>query len=102
MPIFPNGAPRTSRRRAVSAGPSAPGAGGRRRPRASRAGRFTLWRTPLPAAPPARSIELRSAPKLNRGVRAMFERFTDRARRVVVLAQEEARMLNHNYIGTEH
>jgi Clp amino terminal domain, pathogenicity island component len=33
---------------------------------------------------------------------AMFERFTNRARRVVVLAQEEARLLNHNYIGTEH
>ena len=32
----------------------------------------------------------------------VFERYTDRARRVVVLAQEEARMLNHNYIGTEH
>ena len=32
----------------------------------------------------------------------MFERFTDRARNVVVLAQEEARLLNHNYIGTEH
>ena len=32
----------------------------------------------------------------------MFERFTDRARRVIVLAQEEARMLKHNYIGTEH
>ncbi len=32
----------------------------------------------------------------------MFERFTDRARRVVVLAQHEARELNHNYIGTEH
>jgi ATP-dependent Clp protease ATP-binding subunit ClpC len=32
----------------------------------------------------------------------MFERFTDRARQVVVLAQDEARMLNHNYIGTEH
>ena len=32
----------------------------------------------------------------------MFERFTDQARRVVVLAQEEARMLGHNYIGTEH
>jgi ATP-dependent Clp protease ATP-binding subunit ClpC len=32
----------------------------------------------------------------------MFERFTDQARRVVALAQEEARMLNHNYIGTEH
>jgi ATP-dependent Clp protease ATP-binding subunit ClpC len=32
----------------------------------------------------------------------MFDRFTDRARRVVVLAQEEARMLNHNHVGTEH
>jgi len=32
----------------------------------------------------------------------MFERFTDRARRIVVLAQEQARLLNHNYIGTEH
>jgi len=36
------------------------------------------------------------------GGAGMFERFTDRARRVVVLAQEEARMLDHNYIGTEH
>jgi ATP-dependent Clp protease ATP-binding subunit ClpA len=34
--------------------------------------------------------------------REMFERFTDRARKVVVLAQEEARILKHNYIGTEH
>jgi ATP-dependent Clp protease ATP-binding subunit ClpA len=32
----------------------------------------------------------------------VFERFTDRARRVVVLAQEEARLLKHNYVGTEH
>ena len=32
----------------------------------------------------------------------VFERFTDRARRVVVLAQEEARLLDHDYIGTEH
>src|ERR1019366_7535440 len=32
----------------------------------------------------------------------LFERFTDRARRVVVLAQEEARLLNHSFIGTEH
>jgi ATP-dependent Clp protease ATP-binding subunit ClpC len=32
----------------------------------------------------------------------VFERFTDRARRVIVLAQDEARLLNHNYIGTEH
>ena len=39
---------------------------------------------------------------LEERVSQMFERFTDRARRVVVLAQEEARMLNHNYIGTEH
>src|SRR4051794_22022548 len=41
-------------------------------------------------------------PHRRRGAIIMFERFTDRARRVVVLAQEEARMLNHNYIGTEH
>jgi ATP-dependent Clp protease ATP-binding subunit ClpC len=33
---------------------------------------------------------------------AMFERFTDRARRVVVYAQDEARALDHSYIGTEH
>jgi hypothetical protein len=39
---------------------------------------------------------------LGRSVGTVFERFTDRARRVVVLAQEEARLLNHNYIGTEH
>jgi ATP-dependent Clp protease ATP-binding subunit ClpC len=32
----------------------------------------------------------------------MFERFTDRARHVLVLAQDEARLLNHNFIGTEH
>ena len=32
----------------------------------------------------------------------MFERFTERARQVVVLAQDEARSLRHNYIGTEH
>src|SRR5436309_14251276 len=40
--------------------------------------------------------------RVRRGAWTMFERFTDRARHVVVLAQEEARMLNHNYIGTEH
>jgi hypothetical protein len=40
--------------------------------------------------------------RLRAAVRIMFERFTDRARRVIVLAQEEARMLNHGYIGTEH
>ena len=37
-----------------------------------------------------------------RKARSMFERFTERARRVVVLAQDEARMLNHDWIGTEH
>src|SRR5438309_261351 len=41
-------------------------------------------------------------PDRSDGRRTLFERFTDRARRVVVLAQEEARLLNHNYIGTEH
>ena len=40
--------------------------------------------------------------EVRRAARSMFERFTQRARRVVVLAQEEARLLNHNYIGTEH
>jgi hypothetical protein len=39
---------------------------------------------------------------LRRAARGMFERFTDRGRRTVVLAQEEARLLDHNYIGTEH
>ena len=39
---------------------------------------------------------------VRRAARSLLERFTDRARQVVVLAQEEARMLNHNYIGTEH
>jgi ATP-dependent Clp protease ATP-binding subunit ClpA len=45
-----------------------------------------------------------AAKKPTQGRRAlsMFERFTDRSRRVVVLAQEEARMLNHNQIGNEH
>src|ERR1700709_2200073 len=37
-----------------------------------------------------------------RGSRDLFERFTERARQVVVLAQDEARALKHNYIGTEH
>ena len=40
--------------------------------------------------------------KARKAALSMFERFTDRARRVVVLAQEEARTLNHPYVGTEH
>src|SRR5262245_41437688 len=39
---------------------------------------------------------------LGKGGRGLFERFTERARQVVVLAQDEARALKHNYIGTEH
>ena len=49
-----------------------------------------------------RSPRSRGEPFPPREAVAVFERFTDRARRVVVLAQEEARLLNHNYIGTEH
>ncbi len=57
---------------------------------------------PLPGREP-RTRE-RSMPRLlpGRGRQPDFHRFTDRARRVVVLAQEEARALNHNYVGTEH
>jgi hypothetical protein len=64
-----------------------------------------LWRV---GRRPGRGLSLpgqclRGRPAAVRRARQkMFERFTDRARRVVVLAQEEARMLNHNYIGTEH
>src|SRR5256714_9231735 len=49
-----------------------------------------------------RRNEVRRGPQAHREAEFVFERFTDRARRVVVLAQEEARLLNHNYIGTEH
>ncbi len=50
----------------------------------------------------ARTRQRSHSRSLARHAVAMFERFTDRARRVVVLAQEEARLLNHSYIGTEH
>jgi Clp amino terminal domain, pathogenicity island component/UvrB/uvrC motif len=46
--------------------------------------------------------EFGTARRAEEAARAMFERFTDQARRVVVLAQEEARLLRHDYIGTEH
>src|SRR5688572_20890555 len=49
-----------------------------------------LLAAPGPTAPDGRTLM------------GMFERFTDRARRVIVLAQEESRLLNHDYIGTEH
>jgi DNA-binding NarL/FixJ family response regulator len=47
-------------------------------------------------------FRLRSSTSIRSEDPTLFERFTDRAKRVMVLAQEEARMLNHNYIGTEH
>ena len=63
------------------------------------------WRTP-PSASARRYPRCKRAQVRHMAPRpeewTMFERFTDRARRVVVLAQEEAKMLNHNYIGTEH
>src|SRR5215212_4526306 len=52
-------------------------------------------RSERPPRPPDKALRGKEAPK-------MFERFTERARQVVVLAQEEARTLKHNYIGTEH
>jgi ATP-dependent Clp protease ATP-binding subunit ClpC len=48
------------------------------------------------------SVGSREGTNARKAALSMFERFTDRARRVVVLAQEEARMLNHDYVGTEH
>src|SRR5216683_414143 len=59
---------------------------------ARRAGQHAEGTSKTSIASPGRSV----------GSDEMFERFTDRARRVVVLAQEEARMLNHSYIGSEH
>ena len=50
----------------------------------------------LPLAEKIRMATMRTQPK------GMFQRFTDRARRAVHLAQEEARLLRHNYVGTEH
>ena len=53
-------------------------------------------------APMRRWLPVRKRRAGARGSKGMFERFTDRARRSVQLAQEEARLLRHNYIGTEH
>src|SRR6476646_8979905 len=64
-----------------------------RAPQQSSTAITVVWERPEKKAHQAQRAE---------GVAAVFERFTDRARRVVFLAQEEARMLNHNYIGTEH
>src|SRR5213083_2942335 len=53
-------------------------------------------------ASPRPGGERRPRLRLGKGGRGLFERFTERARQVVVLAQDEARALKHNYIGTEH
>ncbi len=70
-----------------------------------RGGRAARWPWSR-SRPPCRTMGVAGKCRLmdsgSMGCCWMFERFTDRARRVVVLAQEEARMLNHNYIGTEH
>src|ERR687897_613181 len=69
-------------------------------------GRARRGRRPLSYDGP--TFDLRSAVpaarwnRRGRGIRGVFERFTERARQVVVLAQDEARALKHNYIGTEH
>jgi prophage maintenance system killer protein len=64
------------------------------------------WLSPRLFPLPRREARTRETPMQRwlpgRGKRPSFHRFTNRARRVVVLAQEEARALNHNYIGTEH
>src|SRR3954463_13895663 len=66
--------------------------------------RPTIGSAPGPVAKEAGGTADRMGRSLDphREAEFVFERFTDRARRVVVLAQEEARLLNHNYIGTEH
>jgi ATP-dependent Clp protease ATP-binding subunit ClpA len=68
-------------------------AGGRPAPQAKEA---PMRPRPAPLAERLRRATMRKQP------RGMFQRFTDRARRVVQLAQEEARLLRHNYLGTEH
>src|SRR4051812_26594165 len=71
-----------------------------------RAGVFSSLGPSVTALPtPSRTTERPSARRALVGRKLpnpMFERFTERARQVVVLAQEEARTLKHNYIGTEH
>jgi ATP-dependent Clp protease ATP-binding subunit ClpC len=58
---------------------------------------------PALSRPPARlELRHRTGTTAQQGRISLFERFTERARQVVVLAQEEARTLKHNYIGTEH
>ena len=56
-----------------------------------------------PGGGPGAGVDLFGSLLMSPGILSeVFERFTDRARRVLVLAQEEARLLNHAFIGTEH
>jgi prophage maintenance system killer protein len=57
---------------------------------------------PMPGRPAMPLGERLKRATMRRQPKGMFQRFTDRARRVVILAQEEARLLRHNYVGTEH
>ncbi len=57
---------------------------------------------PMPGRPAMPLGERLRRATMRRQPKGMFQRFTDRARQVVVLAQEEARLLRHNYVGTEH
>jgi len=57
---------------------------------------------PMPGRPALPLAERIKKATMRRQPKGMFQRFTDQARRVVVLAQDEARLLGHNYVGTEH
>src|SRR6185369_6291395 len=83
--------------RACTSAATTPHAGRATTPRGFDSAHVNLRRPGACAPCPARGVGPR-----HEDVVAVFERFNDRARRVVVLAQEQARMLNHNYIGTEH
>src|ERR671922_2453835 len=89
-------APRRRTRRSTSSPTSRPS---ERRSLAARRARPS--KSP-PRAVPSSSRSWTSKPREPLGSRGLFERFTERARQVVVLAQDEARGLKHNYIGTEH
>jgi prophage maintenance system killer protein len=68
----------------------------RRSERAAPCAKEAPMRRRLPLAEKLKMATMRTQPK------GLFQRFTDRARRAVHLAQEEARLLRHNYVGTEH
>ena len=72
-------------------------------PRLRPAGRpaATVKEARMPGRPVSLAMRIKNA-TMRTQPKGMFQRFTDRARRAVHLAQEEARLLRHNYVGTEH